>query len=134
MKNVGTLKYLLAMESLIEILTKRRSQAFYKLIDAHSVTNFRGESTSSISMFVHVERSSIKHLTSRFSVRKNLKKKKKKKKKKEKEKRKRVTSRWTDISGPGPVSSLSRSSMYYIMLTLFNSIKLLNVVSTNSFP
>ena len=41
---------------------------------------------------------------------------------------------WTDISGPGPVSFLSRSSMYYIMLTLHNPIKPLNIVSTNSFP
>ena len=84
MKNVGTLKYLLAMESLIEILIKRRSQAFYKLIDVHSETNFKGESTSSISMFVHVERSSIKHLASRFSVRKNVSKKKKERKRKAK--------------------------------------------------
>ena len=84
MKNVGTLKYLLAMESLIEILIKRRSQAFYKLIDVHSETNFKGESTSSISMFVHAERSSIKHLASRFSVRKNVSKKKKNKERKKK--------------------------------------------------
>ena len=84
MKNVGTLKYLLAMESLIEILIKRRSQAFYKLIDVHSETNFKGESTSSISMFVHVERSSLKHLASRFSVRKNVSKKKKNKERKKK--------------------------------------------------
>ena len=40
---------------------------------------------------------------------------------------------WTDISGPGSVSFLSRSSIYYIMLTLHNSIKPLNIVSTNSF-
>ena len=40
---------------------------------------------------------------------------------------------WTDMSGPGPVSFLSRRSMYYITLTLHNPIKLLNVVSTNSF-
>ena len=31
------------VESLLEILTKRRSQAFYKLIDVHSVTNVLGE-------------------------------------------------------------------------------------------
>ena len=47
--------------------------------------------------------------------------------------KKRVTPAWTDISGPGPVSFLSRSSMYYIMLTLHNPINPLNVVSTNSF-
>ena len=40
---------------------------------------------------------------------------------------------WTDISGPGPASFLSRSSMCYIMLTLHNPINPLNVVSANSF-
>ena len=49
--------------------------------------------------------------------------------KKEKE---RVKPGWTDISGPGPVSFLSRSSIHYIMLTLHYPIKL-NVVSTNRF-
>ena len=57
----------------------------------------------------------------------------KKKKKKKKKDKKRVPPGWSDISGPGPVSFLSRSSMYYITLTLRNPIKLLNVVSTNSF-
>ena len=33
MKNVGILKYSLTVESLLETLTKRRSQAFYRLID-----------------------------------------------------------------------------------------------------
>ena len=47
--------------------------------------------------------------------------------------KKRVTPEWTDISSLGPVSFLSRSSMYYITLTLHNPINLLNVVSTNSF-
>ena len=47
MKNVGIWKYLLTVESLLEILTNRRSQAFYKLIDIHSVTNVIGESISS---------------------------------------------------------------------------------------
>ena len=78
-------------------------------------------------LFVYVECSSVKHVASRFSVRKNVTKKKKKKE------RKKVTPGWTDISGPGPVSFLSRSSMYYITLTLHNPINLLNVVSTNSF-
>ena len=77
-------------------------------------------------LFVYVECSSVKHVASRFSVRKNVTKKKKKE-------RKKVTPGWTDISGPGPVSFLSRSSMYYITLTLHNPINLLNVVSTNSF-
>ena len=39
MKNVGILKYSLMVESLPEILTNKRSQAFYKLIDVHSMTN-----------------------------------------------------------------------------------------------
>ena len=47
--------------------------------------------------------------------------------------KKRVTLGWTDISGPGPVSFLFRSSLYYITPTLDNPINLLNVVSTNSF-
>ena len=74
-------------------------------------------------LFVNVEWSPVKHAASRFSVRKNVKKKKKD----------RMTPGWTDISGPGPVSFLSRSSMYYITLTLHNPVNLLNVVSTNSF-
>ena len=36
---------------LTKILTKRRSHAFYKLIDVHYVTNFLGDSISSISMW-----------------------------------------------------------------------------------
>ena len=51
-----------------------------------------------------------------------------------KKKKKKVTPGWTDISDPGPVSFLSRSSMYYITLTLQNPIKPLNIFSTNSFP
>ena len=77
-------------------------------------------------LFAYVECSSVKHATSRFSVRKNVKKKKKKTKE-------RVTPGWTYISGPGPVSFLSRSSVYYISLTLHSPINLLNMVSTNSF-
>ena len=72
---------------------------------------------------VNVDKFPVKHAASRFSVRKNVTKKDKK----------RVTPGWTDISGPGPVSFLSRSSMYYITLTLHNPTNLLNVVSTNSF-
>ena len=75
-------------------------------------------------LFVNVEYSPVKHAASRFYVRKNVTQKKK---------TKRVTPGWTDISGPGPVSFLSRSSMYYIMLTLHNPINPLNVVSTNCF-
>ena len=78
-------------------------------------------------LFFYAECSSVKHVASRFSVRKKCHKKKKKKKEK---KRKKETPRWTDISGPGPVNCLSRSSMYYIMLTLHNPIKPLNIVST----
>ena len=77
-------------------------------------------------MFVYVEYSSVKHAASRFSVRKNVTKKKEKKIMK-------VTPGWDDISSPGPVSFLSRRSMYYIMLTLHSAIKPLNIVSTNSF-
>ena len=76
-------------------------------------------------MFVNVEYSPVTHAASRFSVRKNVTKKKKDKK--------RVRPGWTDISGPGLVSFLSRSAMYYIMLTLYKPISSLNVVSTNSF-
>ena len=35
------------VESLLEILTKRRSQTFYKPVDVHSVTNAIGQSISS---------------------------------------------------------------------------------------
>ena len=42
----GNLKVSLTVESLLEILTNRRGQAFYKLIDVHSVTNVIGESIS----------------------------------------------------------------------------------------
>ena len=43
MENVVILKDLLMVESLLEILTKKRSQVFHKLIDVHSVTNVLGE-------------------------------------------------------------------------------------------
>ena len=49
--NVGILKYSLTVESLLEILTKRRSQAYDKLMDVHFVTNFIGESISSVGMW-----------------------------------------------------------------------------------
>ena len=39
------------VESLLEILIKRRIQALYKHIDVQSVTNVLGESISSISMW-----------------------------------------------------------------------------------
>ena len=81
-------------------------------------------------LFVNIEYSPVKHAASRFSVRKNVTKKKNKKTKQES---KRVTPGRNDISGPGPVSFLSRISMYYIMLTLHNPINPLNVVSVNSF-
>ena len=51
MKKVGILKYSLTVESLLEILTNRRSQAFNKLIDVHSVTYVIRESISSIRMW-----------------------------------------------------------------------------------
>ena len=53
-------------------------------------------------LFVNVECSPLKHAVSRFSVRKTVTQKKD---------RIRVTPGWTDISGPGPLSFLSRSSM-----------------------
>ena len=48
MKIVVILKYSLTVETLLKILTNRRSQAFYKLIDV--LTNVIGESISSIRM------------------------------------------------------------------------------------
>ena len=72
-----------------------------------------------------------------FLSEKNVTKKQKQKKAKQNKtttkSRKRVTPGWTDISGPVPVSFLSRNSMYYATLTLHNPINLLNAVSTNSF-
>ena len=76
-----------------------------------------------------MECSSVKHVASQFSGRKNVTEKKKKKK----TKRKKVTPGWTDMSSPGPVNFLSRSSMYYIIMTPHNPIKPLNIVSTNNF-
>ena len=54
MKNVGTLKYSLTVENLLEILTKGRRQAFEKLIDVHFVANFIARSISLISMWTIV--------------------------------------------------------------------------------
>ena len=49
MRNLGILKWSLIVESLLQILTKRkRSQTFYKPVDAHSITNTIGEGISSI--------------------------------------------------------------------------------------
>ena len=39
----GILKYSLMVESLLKILTNRRNQVFYKLIDVHFVANVIGE-------------------------------------------------------------------------------------------
>ena len=47
----------LMLESLLEILIKRRSQTFYKPIDVHSVTNAIGEGISSISISIIVNQS-----------------------------------------------------------------------------
>ena len=69
-------------------------------------------------LLVNVESSTIKHAVLRFSVRTKCHKK-----------RQRVTFEWADVSGPGPVSFLSRRFMYYILLTLHNLINLLNVAS-----
>ena len=51
---VEILKYSLMLKSFLEILTKRRSQTFYKLIDVHSVANVLGENVSSISMWRNI--------------------------------------------------------------------------------
>ena len=51
MKNVGILKDSLMVESLLEILTNRRSQAFCKLINVHSVANVLGEVIPSVNMW-----------------------------------------------------------------------------------
>ena len=39
MKNTGISKQSLMVDSLLEIITERESQKFYKPIDVHSVTN-----------------------------------------------------------------------------------------------
>ena len=44
----GNLKVSLTVESLLEILTKKRRQGFYKLTDVHSVINVIRKSISSI--------------------------------------------------------------------------------------
>ena len=81
-------------------------------------------------MFVYIECSPVKQAASRFSVRKNVTQKNSTGRKR---KEKKETPGWTDISGPDPVSFLSWSSMYCIMLTLRNPIKPLNIAGTNSF-
>ena len=48
------LKYLLMVESLLEILTERKNQTFSRLIDVHPVKNVLGESICSISMRIIV--------------------------------------------------------------------------------
>ena len=48
MKNVGVLNYSLTVKGLPGILTNRKSQAFYKPIEVHSVTNDIGDIISSI--------------------------------------------------------------------------------------
>ena len=48
MKNVGILKYSLMVESLLETLTKGRSQVFFKSIDLQFMTNAIGEGISAI--------------------------------------------------------------------------------------
>ena len=39
------------VESLLEILTKRKSQTFYKTVDVHFVTNAKGKNISSVSIW-----------------------------------------------------------------------------------
>ena len=62
-----------------------------------------------------------------------VKKKQKKQNKTKQNRKKRVTSGWTDISGPGPVSVLSISSMYYSMLILHNPINWIYAVHSFSW-
>ena len=50
-EDVVILKYSLTVKSLLEILTKRRSQTFYKFMDVHSVANVIEESISSMQMW-----------------------------------------------------------------------------------
>ena len=68
-------------------------------------------------LFDNVQQSPVKHAASWFSIRKKCHKKKTKKKSKTKQNnkknRKRVTPGWTDISGPGPASVLSRNVLRY---------------------
>ena len=45
----------------------------------------------------------------------------------------KVTPEWTDISGPGPVSFSSRSSIHALHYAQHNPMKPLNIVSANSF-
>ena len=47
MRNVRILEWTLMVESLLQILTKRRSQTFYKPANIHSVANTTAESISS---------------------------------------------------------------------------------------
>ena len=51
MKNVEILKDSSMVENLLKTLTKRRSQAFYKLVDVQSQTIVLGESISSMNMW-----------------------------------------------------------------------------------
>ena len=66
-------------------------------------------------LFFNAEQCPVKHAASRFSARET------------------VTPGRTNISGLAPVTFLSRSSIYYIMLNLNNLINPLNVVDTNIF-
>ena len=47
----SVLKNSLTVESLLEILTNRGTQAFYKLMNVHSENNVIGESISSITIW-----------------------------------------------------------------------------------
>ena len=58
---------------------------------------------------------------------------KKKTQRKERKKGVNAMNGKNDTSGPGSLSFLSKSSMYYITLTLHNPINQVNIISTNSF-
>ena len=81
-------------------------------------------------LFINIEYSPVNHAASQFSVRKNVTHTHTHTHAID---RKSMTLGWTDISSPGPISFLSRSSMYCITLALQNLINLLNAVTTNSF-
>ena len=68
-----SLKYLLMVESLLEILAERRSRLFYKYIDVDSVTNAIGDSILPLSMW-NIVNHLDKHDFSCGSVEINLKK------------------------------------------------------------
>ena len=90
-------------------------------------------------LFLYVEWFPVKHaashatfLSEKMSFKKSKEKKKERKKSKERM-NETVKTGWTDFSGSGLPSFLSKSSMQHSMLIQHNLIKPLNVRTTNSF-